>query len=847
MQYNYTFDIAGIIIITFILIVHKFFYPVKTKYNQLYSSFGYWAIIVMIFDILSTTSITHAANRPIWLLYVLADCYYVCAICTAYSGKRYVFSRINWYSIFGKILDRSIIILYIILLFINHFTGWLFSFKNHIYKHGPIFSISYFVCFIYILHVLVIIVKYRKLYDKRIFALNITFIICNFLGAIIQMFLPYVLLSFFGTSVSFLVLLFSIETPDYQTLQKTLLSLEESKKAEEKAKKEAIEANKAKSNFLAEMSHEIRTPINTIMGLNEMVLRDSSEPQIIEYSSKIKNASSSLLETVNDILDLSKIESGKMELNIAEYSLIELIEPLVDMMKIRAQKKSLTFKLNINKKLPSGLIGDDIRIKQIILNLLTNAIKYTSEGFVELVLDGSTKNNKFVLHVEVNDTGIGIKKENIDKVLTAFERVDSQKNKGIEGTGLGLHIVQQLLVLMDSKIKISSTYGKGSSFSFDIVQAIWNKTPIGKIDENPVKKANSFYQASFIAPDAHILIVDDTEINLYVVKHLLQETEIQIETALSGPECLELVKQKHYDLIFLDHMMPLMDGIETLAHIKNEANLCKDVPIVALTANAISGSEEMYLSKGFSGYISKPINQNKIEEMISSLLPPEYIKEAPVRNRRQNKPDLNLPEVEGMDNAYAMTHFYSSEMFMDVLKNFYITLSQNISNIEQLVADINQLNKNEDYLKATIKNYQIAVHTMKSSSALVGMAQISGLSKLAETAAKNINIENINTLTPFLIQELKNMQQRLEFLFEDTTKKNEIDNNMLRAYLSLLEKAFHKVDIDKLDEIIATLSQNHFSPEIQKNIDALKIDVSNLDEKNGVEHINNINTFILQN
>lgn len=857
MHYIITFDISGIILVLLVLIVHNFFYPAKTKINNLYTFFGICTILVMIFDILSSKSLDYIQYVPDWVNYLLFDAYYIFAVTTAYAGKHYIFARINWRTKVGLIIDRSIAYIYGFILFHNHFKGWLFSINDHVYQRGPIFHLSYIVCFIYILHVAIIIIKYKSHYERKIYALNLSFIGFNYLGAFIQIMFPYLLVTFFGTAISFLIMLFSLETPEYHQMQKTLEELEKSKITEEKAKKEAIQANKAKSIFLAEMSHEIRTPINTIMGLNEMILRDSSEQQIVEYASKIKGANNTLLETINDILDLSKIESGKITLDIAEYDLSELIISLVDMIKVRAEKKNLEFKLTVNEKLPAGLIGDYARIKQIVINLLTNAVKYTKEGFVELVFDGFLRNNKYILHIEVKDSGIGIKKENIEKALSAFERIESTENKGIEGTGLGLNIVQQLLGLMGSKLKVESVYSKGSTFSFEILQKICDKTPIGNIEDKVnTQKKEYFYQASFIAPNAKILVVDDTEINLYVIQQLLKETQIQIVVATSGIEALKLVRESYFDLIFLDHMMPEMDGIETLNRIKSDDNLCKNVPIVALTANAISGSEDMYLSKGFSGYISKPINQEKIENIISSMIPEELIQEAPVRKRRISSTELNLPEIEGMDTAYAMTHFYSKEMFMDVLKNFYITLPQNINYIDQLS---NDLDKDGTEISSTIKSFQIAVHTMKSSSALVGMAQLSGIAKLCESAAKEENITNIKLLTPFLLTEMRNMNERLSFLFEeetteetdfsegsnDTEKVEEkIDNNMLRAYLHLLGVAFNQTDIDKLDEIIGILGKFSYQDDIQNHINSLKIDVSNLDAQNGVKHISLINDIL---
>ena len=843
MIYNIYFDISGIIITIIVLLVHSFFYRLKTRANRFYTYFAWWCISAAIMDVVTAFTISYAKNIPEWQNYLLNGMYNVCATMVAFSGVRYIFSCINWQSKISNIINGIICISYGIMVLINPFTGLLYYFENGNYIHGPLFAWNYIVCIILIVHSAVIMGIYRKRFRKRVLVLNSLFIVINFIGSLIQFFFPWLLLTFFTTAVSLFVMLFSLETTDYQTMEKALSDLEKSQVAEEKAKQEAIKANKAKTNFLTKMSHEIRTPINTIMGLNDMILRESVDQQIVEYATKIKNANKSLLEAINDILDLAKIESGKMDLVIEEYELGDLIDSVTNMIKMRAEKKGLKFILKVDEKLPSILFGDEARIKQILVNLLTNAVKYTQIGQIELLINGNLKKDHVILHVEVRDTGVGIKKENMDKLFGVFERIEDSKNKGIEGSGLGISIVQQLLGLMGSELKVKSTYGEGSTFSFDLKQNFKKSEPIGNIEDHISKKAKEYtYQASFIAPEAHILIVDDTDINLYVVQKLLKETEIQIDTALSGPECLEKVKQNHYDLIFLDHMMPGMDGIETLHHIKEEDNLCQNAPIVALTANAVAGIEERYAKEGFSGYISKPIDQQKIENVLSSLLPKVFIKEAPIRKRRQMNVKIDIPEIEGMDSAYAMSHFYSSDVFLDVLQNFYITLNQNADYISQLCSD---LDKEMVELSSTIKSYQIAVHTMKSSSALVGMAQISGLAKVAETAAMSEDISKIKVLTPFLVEEMKKIEKRLHVLFETEETKPAIDNNMLRAYLSQLEKALHKIDIDKMDEIIKELDKYSFAENIKDLFSSLKIDVSNLDETNGIKHIYEIKKCIV--
>ncbi len=843
MVYNYNFAIASVIIIISVISVHSLFYQTTTQANKLYTILSWLALLSTVLDIITGKTITHASNVPLGLNYFLHTLYHTSTVSISYLSAAYIYECIDWKAKFSTYLNTIYVALFIVLTVINPITGVVYSFVDGEYVHGPLFIFNYIICFLFIIQATVILSINRKKYKRRrILVLHIAFVVLNVVGAFIQVFNPTLLLTDFTISVSLLLMMFTLETTDYQSLQKVLEDLKKSQKAEQKAKQEAISANKAKTNFLTKMSHEIRTPINTVMGLNDMILRESTDQQIVEYAGKIKNASKSLLEAINDILDLAKIESGKMTLLIEEYSLADLIESITSMIKIRAESKGLNFILKVDEKLPLYLYGDEARVKQIILNLLTNAVKYTQTGQVEFIVGGNIRKETVMLHVEVKDTGVGIKKENLDKLFGVFERIEDTQNKGIEGSGLGISIVQQLLGLMDSSLKVKSVYGQGSTFSFDLRQRYKNHEAIGNINNHISEAVREYdYQVSFIAPDAHILIVDDTDINLYVVKNLLKETEIQITTATSGAECLELVKNNHYDLIFLDHMMPGMDGIETLHHIKNEENLCQNTPVVALTANAVAGIEDVYQKEGFEGYIPKPIDQKKIEEVISTLLPKVFIKDAPVRKRRQAKVEINIPEIEGMDSAYAMSHFYSADVFVDVLQNFYITLAQNTEYIEQLVQD---LDNEQAEIGSTIKSYQIAVHTMKSSSALVGMAQIAGLSKVAEDAARAEDINKIKLLTPLLTNELYKMQARLQEIFVKDETKALIECNILKAYLSQLEKAFHKLDIDKMDSIILSLDNYSYPDEIKELIDKLKISVSGLDEKEGIKHINGIKNVL---
>ena len=405
---------------------------------------------------------------------------------------------------------------------------------------------------------------------------------------------------------------------------------EEENELSKRQKKEIEELNKAENHFFSSMSHEIRTPINTIIGLNEIILRGDIPEEVAENARSIQGASKILLTLINDILDISKIKSGKMEIVNVSYETGALFSEIVNMIWIKAKEKGLEFRLHIDSSIPSMLCGDEVRIKQILINLLNNAVKYTSEGSVTLTVRCERLNlNRVRVWYSVEDTGQGVKKENIPYIFSAFRRVDEEKNRHIEGTGLGLSIVQQLVELMDGEISVNSIYTKGSKFIVMLEQDIIDGRELGTFALTSHVKAHDGeqYRQSFEAPDAHILVVDDNDMNLVVVRKLLRETKIQIDTASSGAECLRRTQNQHYDCILMDHMMPEMDGIECLHVLRVQpGGLCQDVPVVALTANAGSDNQLLYQKEGFSGYLAKPVSSVLLEAMVLSLLPRELVK-----------------------------------------------------------------------------------------------------------------------------------------------------------------------------------------------------------------------------
>ncbi len=396
-----------------------------------------------------------------------------------------------------------------------------------------------------------------------------------------------------------------------------------------KQKKEIEELSLSQKRFFSSMSHEIRTPINTILGLNEVILRQEGlSDEIKTDAGNIQGAGKMLLAIINDILDFSKMEAGRMDIVPVDYRIKDMLSDIANMIDLRAREKGLSFEVNLDPDTPSVLWGDEIRIKQIIINLLNNAVKYTSSGTVRLELQSENAgDNRVELIICVSDTGIGIRQEVIPTLFDAFKRADQERNRYIEGTGLGLSIVKQLVDLMGGEVSVESVYGEGTTFTVQLVQRIVDPKPVGEVDITDREVMQPKFNNMFTAPEASLLIVDDSKMNLIVEEKLLRGTQIMVDTAVSGADALELTRKKRYDVILMDHFMPKMDGLECFEKIRSQIDgKCTDIPIVVLTANAEAENREMYEKAGFDGYIIKPVSGSTLREALIRYLPKDKIK-----------------------------------------------------------------------------------------------------------------------------------------------------------------------------------------------------------------------------
>lgn len=714
---------------------------------------------------------------------------------------------------------------------------------------------------------------------------------------------------------------------------------------------EVERASNMKTDFLANMSHEIRTPMNAVIGMSEMALREELPEAARDYISQIKSSGKALLNIINDILDFSKIESGKMDIIPDEYELLSVVHDISNILETRLRDKNVELIIDFNPKIPSYLYGDILRIRQVLINIANNAIKFTHQGSVTIKIDFEKIDDENVmLKFYVKDTGIGIKEEDLGKLFESFQQVDSKRNRNIEGTGLGLAICQRLVTLMDGKVNVSSVYGEGSVFSFEVPQKVndWTevvsvnnkenifafgyvgkgrlarqfyidakalgvdataiyslqkydqivktyedemkgkrlifmtdersyvneledfveahpeyeyfitvnyhstrksdkenvhflKRPVSSItlsmalndDKEGLHQEKANLEFEFVAPSAKVLIVDDNEINLAVAEGLLKPLKMQVITANGGIKALKLLENERFDIVFMDHMMPEVDGVETTRIIRRMHPELNDMPIIALTANAVGDAKKMFLAEGMNDFCAKPIELNALVAMVKKWLPQEMIKKADeadfeaeeiTDDKEQNSGELIISDL---DIAYALNLIGSMDVFWTIFNKYY-------ESIESKSAYIKECEMKED-----ISNYTIEVHALKSSSKQIGAMALSEMAAELEKAGNEKDLAKIHEKTGEMLNKYYSYIHEFKPFIKSSEKiegdKLEVDKSQVKEHFKKLHEAFDELDMDAMEEIVGELSKYNFVDDSKEKFDELKEAVDNLDSFTGEE------------
>lgn len=795
----------------------------KTRESKLFNTILLCGFINLVFDIASNYTVNHLETVHPVVNHGVHICFFMSLAILFLLVYLYMAALVEKELGRGLKRKRLAYLPCVIVFIINLFTPlYYMEHPSGNYSYGPGVYVLYASVAVYMGLIAWHVYNFRKNISTKN-KMAATLGLLSVMGtSIFQLFNPAALTSSLGVTLFCLFMYMTVASPDA-----VLIGLLK----EETARADA--ANRAKSDFIAKMSHEIRTPINAVIGMNEMILRESTESEVKKYAFDAKSAGNTLLSIVNEILDSSKIESGKLEIIPVNYEIYSLFNDLHNMIDLKAKKKGLKLVFDIDQNMPVGYFGDDLRIRQVLVNLLTNAVKYTEKGTVTMTVRAEINGDIATLNYSVKDTGIGIKDEDLDKLYSKFERIEESRNRSIEGTGLGMSIVVQLLGLMDSELKVQSEYGKGSEFSFAINQKITNSEPIGDFYVRVENDSKEYTDGSnYFAENATVLVVDDNEINRRVVKGFLKATKMQVYEASSGQECIDMVSKYKYDLIFLDYMMPFMDGVETL-HIIKERRLCENTPIIMLTANAVVGAKEQFLKEGFDDYLTKPVIPEKLDKIIFKHLPKHLITEAGNEEKKEEDIELvELPQIDEFDLDYAFNLLKSKEIVMSMLEEFYNMLGGLTGKLSAIYENIEQ----EDNLKL----YRIEVHALKSTSALVGAMLLSKLARLLEIAASEKNISRIHALHPILLEEIEKHRLRISAIFPKEEKMDVANVDEVLSYFDMLAMNLQNGDYNTADFVCGELKKYKYPENIEPLVEKVMEQVLNLQAEEAVSNIDRI-------
>lgn len=768
-------EMSCFMVIAFIAIIY---FSAKRENNIIHKIFSCLMIVSMInliFDGITIYTVNHMDTVSTWVNDLAHRFFIGTMIIFFYLVYRYIIAIVeeeNKSSIQPLPLSKVLFALAlggVVFLPIKYLTT-----ENEAYSYGPAPYMTYASIAVFLVLIIYTLIKYWKIiHPKKKLVITIVMFI-EVIVSLYQAFNPMALLSGMGIMLINLSFYLMIENPDILLVKQV-----------EYERQKADAANKSKSVFLSHMSHEIRTPMNSVIGMADVLLRTKLDDEQREYLKHIKVSGNALLSIINDILDLSKIEAGKMELVERVYDVYSELDNIKVIIENRIGEKPIKLVFDIDDKLPQILYGDDIRVRQVIINLLNNAVKFTDEGSISLVIKVVAINqDRIKLKVSVNDTGIGIREDELHKLFDAFEQVDKEKNIGKEGTGLGLSISSQLIELMGGKLGVKSEYGKGSSFYFVIEQII---VPIEEYEQ--IEKEGHIPQ--FVASKARILIVDDNVMNLKVAEMLLEPLGMQIDVAESGMVALNMIKENRYDLIFMDHMMPIMDGMETTRRIRRlPEEYYANVPIIALTANAMVDVQSAYFEAGMNDVLIKPIDMDMLARMLLKWLPDKIIEYQAVDD---SEADTEI-FIENIDVKEGIKNSGGTKLFVALLGDFYTLIDSKTNKVRKCLID------------GLLKDYTIEVHALKNSARLIGAMELSEKFAYLEKLGNAEDVEGLHTHTEDALELYNSYKSILEPYGKKYNEgQRQVSDEEMLSCIERINYSIREFDIDAADAAMREL------------------------------------------
>lgn len=790
-----------------ILLMSILYFSAKRKSTQIHKIFSVILLLSMvhlIFDAATVYTVNRLHEIPGWINEVAHRLFIGTMVILFYLFYRYIVLLIE-----EEIERKQGLSLFFRVILVIAIGGAVFLPIYYMeaepvnYSYGPAAYMAYVSVGVNLVGVIALLItNWKKLHPKKILAI-VAALIVEIVVSVYQAFHPQALLSGMGIMLIDLSFYLTMENPDIALVAQV---------QEEKKKAEA--ANEAKSVFLSNMSHEIRTPMNAVVGMTELMLRTEITTEQKDYLINIKNSGNALVSIINDILDISKIESGKMELSPEDYDMNSMLKDIRMLIENRIDTKPISLLYEIDPAIPKRMYGDGLRIRQILINLLNNAVKFTEEGHVKLKMDlVSMAEDDIKVKISVSDTGQGIRKEDLSKLFEAFEQVDKEKNRGKEGTGLGLAISSDLIRMMGGKLEVSSTYGEGSQFYFTIQQ----KPAICEVSEAKEESENR----EFTAPSAKVLVVDDSKINLKIAVGLLNPLQMEVDTAENGTQALEMVQEKEYDIIFMDHMMPGMDGIETTKRMRQlPVKYVEEVPIIAFTANAMKEAEQSFYAAGMNGFIPKPIEVDDLFRAVRQFLPVQKV----VFSERDRIPfiapmDSGQKEMElpGIDVQEGVRHAGSTEFYMEVLSDFYLLIDTKSLKIERCIED------------ELWRDYTVEVHALKTNARLIGAKELSKEFARLEQFGNEEAVEAIRQETPKVLAHYGEYKEvLLPFYQKKEKKKREASLEEIISYLDGICDAIEGFDLDAVDMAMEKLEECRMSEAMQQVMERLRVAVADV-------------------